>query len=167
MRRLALCVVLVSALLASTSASAQDRQKYVGGGLSYNIDAQPAPFGLQLVAWIPVEGPKTPFRPLVIVPRFTDHFGLDYIQFDLDAVWDIPVTSGNIHPYLGMGVGLNQYRFGGGDNETTPVLNFDAGLRYRKPGSKPQFLVETHYSSGLDFTNEMLINFSVLVPFGK
>ncbi len=161
------CLTLGFLLCGIGAASAQ--QKYVGGGLAYNIDIPEDYFGLTGVGWIPVNGPQNiPFKPLVLVPRFTTLPGVDYWQVDADMLWDIPLaTDSNIRPYIGMGVGVVHESFGPGFSDNTPLLNFDFGLRYRKPESKLQFLIDSHYSSGLDFPNTLHLNFAVLVPFGK
>lgn len=166
-RRWSVCLALAFLLGSVGAASAQ--QKSFGGGIAYNIDEPDSAFGLTGVGWIPVNGPQSiPFKPLVLVPRFTMLPGLDYWQVDADMMWDIPLqTEGNIHPYIGMGVGFVHSSFGPNFSDNTPLLNFNAGLRYAKPQSKLQFLIDSHYSSGLEYGNTMHLNFAVLVPFGQ
>lgn len=155
-------------LIATVSASAQG-QKYVGGGLAYNIDEPESEFGITALGWLPVNGPSgIPFKPMVLAPRFTTLPGLDYWQVDADMLWDIPLQAQhNFHPFIGMGVGLVHSSFGPNFSDNTPLLNFDFGLRYARPTSKIQLLLDAHYSSGLDYPNTMHLNFGVLVPFGQ
>lgn len=163
-------VVVVAALcMAAAPASAQEQQKYVGGGLAYNIDEPESEFGLTALAWLPMNGPEAiPFKPMVLAPRFTTLPGLDYWQLDADMLWDIPLrTENNFRPYIGMGIGVVHSSFGPSFSDNTPLLNFDFGLRYGKPSSKMQLLLDAHYSSGLEYPNTMHLNFGVLVPLGK
>jgi hypothetical protein len=161
-------VAMLAVMMATASASAQE-QKYVGGGLAYNIDEPESEFGLTALAWLPVGGPEAiPFKPMVLNPRFTTLPGLDYWQLDADMLWDIPLrTENNFRPYIGMGVGFVHASFGPNFSDNTPLLNFDFGLRYGKPTAKVQLLLDAHYSSGLDYPNTMHLNFGVLVPFGQ
>jgi hypothetical protein len=161
-------MAIVFLLAAAATASAQE-QKYVGGGLAYNIDEPESEFGLTVLGWMPINGPDAiPFKPMVLTPRFTTLPGLDYWQIDADMLWDIPLsTQANFHPFIGMGVGLVHSSFGPDFSDNTALLNFDFGLRYARPSSKVQLLLEAHYSSGLEYPNTMHLNFGVLVPFGN
>lgn len=162
--RLVVCFA-TACVLVSHVALAQE--KFVGGGVTYNIDVSPDSFGVVAMGWIPVKGPNIPFTPIVLAPKFEKFFGdASLWQIDVDALWDIPMANaGNIHPYLGMGVGLSRVSYGDfGDN--TPLLNFDAGLRFTRPTSKRQIALESHYSSGIDYGNTMVFNLVVLFPTG-
>lgn len=161
-------VVFACLLLTAGHVSAQE-QKYVGGGLAYNIDEPESELGLTVLGWLPFSGPQAiPFKPMVLTPRFTTLPGLDYWQIDADVLWDIPLSAANnFRPYIGMGAGLVHNSFGGDFSDNTALLNFDFGLRYGRPSSRVQLLLDAHYSSGLDYPNTMHLNFGVLVPFGK
>jgi hypothetical protein len=166
-RVLVVCMAIgISAVLAGPAQAQILRDgKQVGGGIGYAFDEHKDFLVITGIGWIPVHFDKLNivFTPLVAAPRFTYLPGLDRWQIDLDAIWDIPVGKDmNVKPYMGLGVGITHEPF-----NTTPVVNFDAGFRYKKPAWTHQFAAEIHYSAGLDFGNSMLLNFIVLFPFGR
>jgi hypothetical protein len=63
---------------------------------------------------------------------------------------------------MGLGAGIVHE-----PDNTALVANFNAGFRIKKPNWDHQFAAEIHYSAGLDFRNEMTLNFVVMFPFGK
>jgi hypothetical protein len=166
-RLLVVCVAIGISVVTARPALAQGEilapGKHVGGGLGYTFDEHSDFLVITGLGWLPINGPDIVFKPIVAAPRFQVFPGLDRWQVDVDGLWDIPVAPElNVRPYLGMGVGLSH-----SPGETTPLVNFDAGFRYKRPNWKHQLAFEVHYSAGLDYFNTMVMNVVVLFPIGR
>jgi hypothetical protein len=157
------CVAVVVSLGAVRAASAQEPVA-VGGGIGYTFDEHKDFLVVQGIGWIPIERfPRFYFTPLVVMPRFQYFQGIERWQIDLNGIWDVPVAETmTVRPFLGIGVGLTHM-----PGTTTPLFNFEAGFRIKKPGWSHQFATGLSYSAGLDYLNSAVLHFSVLFPIGR
>ena len=107
--------------------------------------------------WFPLSTPSA-----VVSPRLTVYPGLHLTQADVDLLWDIPIAEdAALRPYLGAGFGVVHSSFDG-FTYTKPLLNLDAGLRYKPSDANYQFFFESHYSSGLEYPNTMVLNLGIM-----